>query len=219
MQLKDGETIVFAGDSVTDCGRKRPVGEGLWEGVGNGYVRQIDNILGVAYPEMLFRIINAGISGNTSRDLLARFESDVLALNPSRAVILIGINDVWRQFDMPEMPEYHVYPDDYRKNMTEMIEKAKKCAKGVFVCTPYIMEPEKGDKMRKRMDEYTQICKELAEKYDCVLVDFQNMYDKFFAYRHSAVIAWDRIHPNQVGATLMAKEFLSKCGFDYNREI
>ena len=81
------------------------------------------------------------------------------------------------------------------------------------------MEPEKGDKMRKRMDEYTQICKELAEKYDCVLVDFQNMYDKFFAYRHSAVIAWDRIHPNQVGATLMAKEFLSKCEFDYNREI
>ena len=59
----------------------------------------------------------------------------------------------------------------------------------------------------------------MREKYDCVLVDFQNMYDKFFAYRHSAVIAWDRIHPNQVGATLMAKEFLSKCGFDYNREI
>ena len=27
----------------------------------------------------------------------------------------------------------------------------------------------------------------------------------------------DRIHPNQVGATLMAREFLKKCEFDYNR--
>ena len=30
-------------------------------------------------------------------------------------------------------------------------------------------------------------------------------------------IAWDRIHPNQVGATLMAREFLKHCDFDYSR--
>ncbi len=220
MIFENGDRIVFSGDSVTDMGSTNPVGEGHREDpLGRGYVRVIENLLMSCYPERLIRVTNSGISGNTSKDLLARFDRDVISLNPDWISVCIGINDVWRQFDMPEMPEYHVYPDDYRKNMTEMIEKAKKCAKGVFVCTPYIMEPEKGDKMRKRMDEYTQICKELAEKYDCVLVDFQNMYDKFFAYRHSAVIAWDRIHPNQVGATLMAKEFLSKCGFDYNREI
>lgn len=83
MQLQDKEKIVFAGDSVTDCGRKRPVGEGRYEGVGEGYVRQIDTILNVCYPEMLFRIINMGISGNTSRDLLNRFDDDVLALCPT----------------------------------------------------------------------------------------------------------------------------------------
>ena len=60
--------------------------------------------------------------------MLARFDRDVISLNPDWISVCIGINDVWRQFDMPEMPEYHVYPDDYRKNMTEMIEKAKKCA-------------------------------------------------------------------------------------------
>ena len=35
-------------------------------------------------------------------------------------------------------------------------------------------------------------------------------------YRHSSYIAWDRIHPNQVGSTLMAREFLKYCDFDYN---
>lgn len=27
----------------------------------------------------------------------------------------------------------------------------------------------------------------------------------------------DRLHPNQIGATLMAREFLKVCEFDYNR--
>ena len=33
--------------------------------------------------------------------------------------------------------------------------------------------------------------------------------------RHSSYLAWDRVHPNQIGATLMAKEFLSHCGYKY----
>ena len=47
-------------------------------------------------------------------------------------------------------------------------------------------------------------------------VNFQAVYDKFLQYKHSSLIAWDRVHPNQIGATLMAKEWLSKCGFEYD---
>lgn len=71
--------------------------------------------------------------------------------------------------------------------------------------------------MRKRIDEYVEICKELADKYGCVFVDFQKMYEEYCQLRHFSYIAWDRIHPNQVGATLMAKEFLKNCDFDYER--
>ncbi len=46
-------------------------------------------------------------------------------------------------------------------------------------------------------------------------VNFQVVYDKFLQYTHS-LIAWDCVHPNQIGATLMAKEWLSKCGFEYD---
>ena len=43
MLFTSGDRIVFTGDSVTDAGRGRPVGEGLWQGVGDGYVRTIDS--------------------------------------------------------------------------------------------------------------------------------------------------------------------------------
>ena len=50
----------------------------------------------------------------------------------------------------------------------------------------------------------------------CIRDSFQAVYDKFLQYKHSSLIAWDRVHPNQIGATLMAKEWLSKCGFEYD---
>lgn len=96
-----------------------------------------------------------------------------------------------------------------------MILSVKDKVKGIFILTPYYMEPNKNDKMRARIGEYVEICKNLAKKYDCKLVDFQNMYDEYCSIRHSSYIAWDRVHPNQVGATLMAREFLKQCEFDY----
>lgn len=138
-------------------------------------------------------------------------------MNPDWVSICIGINDVWRQFDSPAIPDCHVMPDEYAKNLETMILKVKDKVKGVFILTPYIMEPNSEDMMRSRMNEYVQICSDLAQKYGCIFVDFQKMYEDYCRIRHSSYIAWDRIHPNQIGATLMAREFLKKCDFDYNR--
>ncbi len=216
MIFKNKDVIVFAGDSVTDMGSINPVGEGHCDNLGVGYVRIIDSMLSATYPEYDFRIINSGISGHTSRDLLARFDRDVVEKNPDWVSICIGINDVWRQFDSPAILESHVSPEEYKDNIEKMILKVKDNVKGIFILSPYIMEPNRSDAMRKRMDEYVAVCKELAEKYGCVFVDFQKMYEDFFKIRHSAFVAWDRIHPNQIGAVLMAKEFLKYCDFDYN---
>lgn len=217
MIFENMDRIIFAGDSVTDMGSEQPVGEGLFDNVGRSYVRVIENMLSVCYPEIKVRITNSGTSGNTSRDLLNRFDRDVVSLNPDWVSICIGINDVWRQFDCPAIPDAHVLPDEYRENVEKMILSVKDKVKGIFILTPYIMEPLREDMMRKRMDEYVEICRQLAEKYGCIFVDFQKMYENYCQIRHSSYIAWDRIHPNQVGATLMAREFLKKCEFDYNR--
>lgn len=215
MIFKNNDRIVFAGDSVTDMGSACPVGEGMFDNLGKGYVRMIENIIASWYPELNVRITNSGVTGNTSRDLLVRFDRDVIDLKPQFVSICIGINDVWRQFDSPAFSECMVTIEEYENNLEEMILKVKDKVKGIFICTPYYIEPNGEDMMRKRMDEYGAVCKKLAKRYDCEFVDFQTMYDKFCKYKHSSFIAWDRVHPNQIGATLMAKEFLKKCDFDF----
>ena len=215
MIFQNGDRIIFAGDSVTDMGSAQPLGEGLFDNVGRSYVRIIENMLSAYYPEVYVRVTNAGTSGNTSRDLLARWERDVLSQDPQWVAICIGINDVWRQFDSPAIYSSHVLPEEYEANLEKMIVSVKDKVKGVFLLTPYYMEPNRGDFMRARMDEYVAINRKLAEKYGCTVVDFQKMYEDYCSIRHSSYIAWDRIHPNQIGATLMAREFLKVCDFDY----
>lgn len=216
MLFENYDRIVFAGDSVTDMGREKPVGEGLFDNLGRSYVRVVENMLVTWYPELMIRVTNVGTSGNTSRDLLARFDTDVVALKPDWVSICIGINDVWRQYDCPAMPDTHILPEEYRRNVEKMILSVKDDVKGIFLCTPYYMESNREDSMRKRMDEYIQICKELANEYGCMLIDFQQMYEKYCTIRHSSCFAWDRVHPNQMGATMMAKVFLDKCEFNYS---
>ena len=84
------DRIIFAGDSVTDMGSAQPVGEGLFDNMGHGYPRVIESLVTATYPELSIRFTNSGISGNTSKDLLARYERDVLSLNPQWVSICIA---------------------------------------------------------------------------------------------------------------------------------
>lgn len=217
MLFENMDRIVFTGDSVTDMERARPVGEGLFDNVGRGYVRVIENMLNAWYPEILVRISNTGTDGNTSRDLRARFQTDVVDLKPDWVSICVGINDVWRQFDSPAIPDDHVTLEEYEENLEMMILAVKENVKGIFLLSPYYMEPNKDDPMRARMDAYGAVCRKLAEKHGCRFVDLQEVFDQYFQYRHSSYIAWDRVHPNQVGATIIAKAFLEQCGFEFGR--
>ena len=217
MIFENYDRIVFAGDSVTDMQSCQPVGEGLFDNLGRSYVRVIENYLVSGYPELNIRVTNSGTSGNTSRELLERFDRDVVELNPDWVSICIGINDVWRQFDTPALLDAQVQPDEYEKNVEEMILKVKDKVKGVFILSPYYIEANRADFMRARMDQYGAICKKLSDKYGCRFVDFQKMYEDFCKVRHSSCIAWDRVHPNQMGATMMAKEFLKQCEFDFTK--
>ena len=56
--------------------------------------------------------------------------------------------------------------------------------------------------------------KELAEKYNLICVDLQEGWDKLFQHMHPCNIAWDRIHPNQIGCMYIAKQFLAAVGFE-----
>lgn len=213
MLFDQNDKILFIGDSISDYERMRPVGEGLFNAWGRSYVADVGSLLGCMYPEMHLRIVNMGIGGNQCRDLEARWQTDVFDQNPDWVSVLIGINDVWRQFDSPEIKEQHVSPEDFRTCYERLIKSTLPRVKGMILMTPYFMEPNRDDPMRRRMDEYGAITKELAEKYHLTLVDLQAGWDKLFQHMHPMNIAWDRVHPNQIGCMYIAKQFLSAIGF------
>ena len=212
MLFEKNDTVLFIGDSISDYERARPVGEGLFNAWGHSYVACAGALLNCMYPELGLRVINMGIGGNQVRDLAARWQSDVMDLHPDWVSVLIGINDVWRQFDSPYMPETHVSLEEYEKTYEELIQKTLPKVKGMILMTPYYMEPNTADPMRARMDEYGAVVKKLAEKYNLTFVDLQAGWDRLFQHMHSTNIAWDRVHPNQTGCMYIAKQFLAAVG-------
>ena len=80
--------------------------------------------------------------------------------------------------------------------------------------TPFYIEPNREDPMRKRMDEYGEIVKKLAKEYGVLCIDLQKPFDKYLQYRYPAFVVWDRVHPNRIGSMLIAREFLKAVGFD-----
>lgn len=214
MIFEKGNKILFIGDSISDYDRARPVGEGLFDAWGKSYVANVGALLGCTYPELHLRIVNMGIGGNQVRDLEARWQTDVMDQRPDWVSVLIGINDVWRQFDSPTIPESHVSEASFRETYERLIQRTLPTVRGMILMTPYFMEPNRLDPMRARMDAYGAIVRELAEKYGLIFVDLQAAWDRLFEHMHPCAIAWDRIHPNQIGCMYIARQFLAAIGFD-----
>lgn len=217
MMFRKNSKLVMIGDSITDAGRNRDCnGEGIFNPHGNGYVSLVNAFLQAFYPELRIRVINKGVSGNTVRDLRERWERDVLDLKPDYVSIMIGINDVWRQFDSALMTESFVTPDEYEKLLGELIETTRPQAKGLILCTPYFIEANRADQCRMRMEEYASIMRRLALRYNIPLVDTQAAFDTYLKQYHSAMLGWDRVHPNMSGHMLIARAWMNTVGFDWN---
>jgi lysophospholipase L1-like esterase len=217
MLIPDHSTLLFIGDSITDAGRDETGEPTPWEpqlGLGSGYVNLVNAALQESAPSAGIRVINRGISGNTVLDLAARWENDVINFNPDWLSVMIGINDVWRQFDTPLRNEVHVIPGVYEKTFDQLLTRTRPLLKGLVLMTPYMVEPNKSDPMRARMDEYGVIVRGLARKHDAILVDTQAGFDRVTEHIHPMTIAWDRIHPGTTGHMVLARSFLRAVGFN-----
>lgn len=218
LRIPPRSKLVMIGDSITDCGRAKPIGEGLFDALGKGYVAVVDAALGAFIPQAEIRVVNVGTSGNTVRDLKSRWQSDVLDLKADWLSIMIGVNDVWRQFDMPLQREIHVGLDEYRSTLDALIRQALPTLKGLILMTPFYVEPNRADQMRAQMDRYGEAVKELAQKHGAVLIDTQAAFDRVLSHGHHAnKLAWDRVHPNATGHMVLARAFLDGIGFDWGK--
>jgi lysophospholipase L1-like esterase len=215
VKIEAGSKLVLIGDSITDADRDQTSGgEGLFEAYGNGYVNLVQAQLLARYPERRIRVVNKGVSGNTVRDLAGRWQQDVLDLEPDWVSIMIGINDVWRQFDLPLLPEQHVLLEEYEATLTDLVAQTRPAVRGLVLVTPYFIEPNRNEPMRARMDDYGAVVRRLAEEHDAVLVDTQAAFDAYLEHYHPAQLAWDRVHPTLTGHTIIARAWLAAVGFE-----
>ena len=200
MKLKDGDIIVFAGDSTTDADRCATA-----DGLGNGYVKLVSDALYAFLPTENYRVVNAGVSGNTSLQLLERWERDVMSLTPDVVFCMIGINDVWRHFDRCEPLQKRISVQEYVENLSLICEKTKGVR--VFcIIPPYFMERNRTDEMRVMTEEYAAAAREVAKKYRADVLDVQPAFDEYMLGRSGQTISWDRVHPGWIGSQLIMRE-------------
>ncbi len=205
MKILDGQTILFTGDSITDCGRVRPVGKDA--GLGSGYVSLVDGFLAATNPECEITVLNTGISGNRVTDLDGRWQEDVLDIAPDWLSIMIGINDVWRHFDSPNVDQVSI--DLYEQIYRKLLEQTRSSLKGLVLMTPYLIESDLSDPMRAQMDSYSALVEKLADEFDAIFVNTQAAFDNYLEHRQSQTLCADRVHPNLTGHMIIAKAFIS----------
>ena len=211
MKIGAKQRLLFIGDSITDCGRAQPVGTG--NGLGGGYVSLVNSLVTTVYPERRILILNTGASGHTVLDLKARWQRDVLDLKPDWLSIMIGINDVWRQFDCALEPQNHVLPGVYEKTLRALVDTTR--VKGLVIMSPYYIEDNRSDDMRKRMDQYGAIVRKIAKQKGAIFVDTQAAFDAVLKHLPSEMFAWDRVHPGIAGHMILAHAFLDGIGFKW----
>ena len=187
--LDPRRTVVFAGDSVTDCGRRTDP-----SGLGDGYVRELSDELGERRPA----IVNAGISGNRAADLAARWSADVLAHEPSVVSILIGINDTWRRYDEDDPTTAESFEESYRAMLDPLT-----CP--VVVMEPFLLPVKDGQEAwREDLDPKLDVVRKLAVEYGAILVPADVELNRQAAAVGAATLANDGVHPTAAGHRAIA---------------
>ncbi|SIS50244.1 SGNH/GDSL hydrolase family protein [Alicyclobacillus vulcanalis] len=210
--IEPGSKLVMVGDSITDCGRAQPVGESPRGGLGNGYVALVDAHLQALHPASRIRVINVGTSGNTVADVARRWDDEVMALQPDYVSLMIGINDVWRQFDMPLVTERHVGIDLYTSTLQRLVKATKPRVREMVLLSPFYLEPNRYDPMRKMVNAYIAAMRDVAAGEGVLFVDVQAEFDKLLRDVNTWVLAPDRVHPYLNGHLVIARAFLAAIG-------
>ena len=204
------QRLLFIGDSITDCGRRTNSPP-----LGSGYVRRVADGLAAALPEHSLTILNRGVSGDTTRDLLGRWQADVIDQAPDHLIIAIGINDVWR-FMSRRFGEA-VAVGEYEQNLRHLLNKTAAAlpACKLALLEPFLVEANQLDIFRRSLAPYQAVLRALAAQFQVPLVSLQHAFDAAIAAGTPPQdLAGDRVHPSAAGHALIAQTFLAACSLE-----
>jgi acyl-CoA thioesterase-1 len=201
-------TIVFIGDSITDCDRRTdPLG------LGGGYVDIIASTLRERGDGAT--VVNTGISGDRIQHLWERWGSDALDHAPSVLSIYVGVNDTLVSFyeGRPTPPEV------FERHYTEVLDRTATAGGNpkLIILEPFFLEVpdidaqwrEGADFARADLDAKRPIVRDLAARYGATFVPLQEAFSAAARERGPAVVAPDGVHPSAFGHRLIARLWLA----------
>ncbi len=200
--VKDGYTVLFQGDSVTDAGRNYENDAEM----GLGYPMMVAAWFSAMYPEKKVNFINRGISGNRVKDLQARWQEDCIDVKPDVVSILIGINDTWRRYDSNDPTSTEAFEAGYRDILTRTKEST---TAQIVLLEPFVL-PVTEDRIawREDLDPKIGVVRNLAREFGAILVPLDGIFAAASARRESSLWTGDGVHPSPVGHALISQAWL-----------
>lgn len=201
--FQDGDRVAFLGDSITEAGQGSP----------GGYVQLVGS--GLAANGVKIEIVGAGISGHKSNDMLARLERDVLSKQPQWMTLSCGVNDVWHG-------KNGVPLDDYKKNITAIVERAQAAGVKVVILTSTMIGEDATKPENVRLASYNEFLRALAKEKGCRLADLNAAMQAALADAvgnrprpgNGNYLTTDGVHMAAAGNQMMALGVLQGIGLD-----
>jgi acyl-CoA thioesterase-1 len=172
------QTVVAFGDSIVE-GYNQP----------EGWPEMLERDLGARFGDV--QVINAGVSGNTAANGLARLERDVLDRDPDLVLIAFGLNDMKNGEKMSA----------FASNMSAIVDGIM--AEGVRLVLMTTTRLQKGASILGRVNPapFNEAIRQIAEDRAVTLID---VHEKFKGYNTPEYLM-DVAHPNQEGYRRLAE--------------
>jgi len=218
LAVKKGEKIAFMGDSITAGGARK-----------NGYINLVMEALNK--EELNLSHVPAGKSGHKSNDMLKRLKSDVISKKPQWMTLSCGVNDVWHfKLRLGKRTFNGVGLEDYKKNITEIIDKAQAADIQVMILTSTMIGEDPDRELNKNLIPYNAFLRKIAKEKKCLLADLdKDMREALKAmpdvkgkarmfgepdYKRNIKnkLTTDGCHMNALGNIMMAKGILRAFG-------
>jgi acyl-CoA thioesterase-1 len=200
--LKNGDIVLFQGDSITDAGRDRRDPQDL----GSGYAMLIAAWFQALYPTIAVKFLNRGVSGDRTSDLLTRWQKDCLNLRPTWLSLLVGVNDTWRRYDNNDETPTKVYEKVYRALLERTLATQNV---RLILCEPFMLPVLDDQKSwREDLDPKIAITRQLAQEYGACYLPLDGLFAQVAAQREPTFWIGDGIHPTMNGHALIAQAWL-----------
>jgi lysophospholipase L1-like esterase len=192
--------IIFIGDSITASNKNTDP-----DRLGDGYVRMIKEHLEKSGKD--FHIINKGVNGHRVTDLAFRWKRDVIDLEPDIVSISIGVNDVWRQLDAPDLPQVDIerFEHVYRDLLTQLTNST---SVKVILMEPTVIEENTESKGNQMLIPYVEVVQRLAQEFNAVLVPTHETFINHLKNEPETVLTTDGVHMTGAGNELMENIWL-----------